>query len=85
MLETFFCATVNVYEMTDLFSFVKKHQTCHDYYSPGNRQFLIWIQTYLGQGLEIWACPEICNMKTGLIIFLSNYHQDTQIKTELDY
>ena len=85
MLETFSYATVNVYEMTDLFSFVKKHQTSHDYYSPVNRQFLIWIETKLSPGLEIWACPETGNMKTGLIIFLSNDHQDTQIKTELDY
>ena len=33
------------------------------------RQFLIWIQTKLSPGFEIWACPEIVNMKTGLYYF----------------
>ena len=81
MLETFSFATVNVRSV----QFCEKHQTSHDYYSPGKRQFLIRIQTKLSPGFEIWACPEIVNMKTGLIIFLSNDHQDTQIKTDLDY
>ena len=70
ILETLSYVAVIVQEMNELFSFVKEHQTSHDYYSPGNKQFLIWIQGNFTPRAEILACPEIATVKERLIILL---------------